>query len=517
MLGTTPQQRGEAVTVPPLHPLRSPRDQHSLRARACALQATPLSQMPTLEEGMRVKGRYLASSKGAAHKVWYAGIVTDVHENGTYDISYDDGDDEMYVQRRFVRLEDEPTEDSDADSDSDAEPAVKQDVRSRRPMNYREEALPMDVDGSDADDVAPLRNRRPARAAATKKKKVVASSDDDDEAYEENDASEAEESDEEDESDDDHDFSSKRKKVARKEKPKAATKKAVPSKGAATSKATAAALAKKPTSTVKDTTSRRSSEGQSPMPQDIEPTEADAAKAPAVARLSKGKVTGLESASWQGRPEHKMKWTDEQIEELPVLTQPSAMFADLVHVVEDRAKLKGGSLEGHSLKVRAPCCIHCPLSAAADSPRPQSCHSTCTHVHVAVRCKFWHGCGVRLFMCLVADLASWPNVAASVPSPPFPLLPCCAQNSPLPLPWCVPPMQSLAQELGGRPIRVATMCSGTESPLLALDLICQVTRRESACVCDARAVGGEQVGLRRGASQGCVSRGGWWPCLHSHV
>ena len=36
----------------------------------------------------------------------------------------------------------------------------------------------------------------------------------------------------------------------------------------------------------------------------------------------------------------------------------------------------------------------------------------------------------------------------------------------------------LASDLAGRPIRVATMCSGTESPLLALDLICKALHKQ---------------------------------------
>ena len=34
-----------------------------------------------------------------------------------------------------------------------------------------------------------------------------------------------------------------------------------------------------------------------------------------------------------------------------------------------------------------------------------------------------------------------------------------------------PELQEVASHLGGRPLRVATMCSGTESPLLALGLV----------------------------------------------
>ena len=34
-----------------------------------------------------------------------------------------------------------------------------------------------------------------------------------------------------------------------------------------------------------------------------------------------------------------------------------------------------------------------------------------------------------------------------------------------------PEMKSVTKHLGGRPLRIATMCSGTESPLLALEMI----------------------------------------------
>jgi len=37
----------------------------------------------------------------------------------------------------------------------------------------------------------------------------------------------------------------------------------------------------------------------------------------------------------------------------------------------------------------------------------------------------------------------------------------------------VPPLKGIAEHVQGRKLRVATMCSGTESPLLALEMICQ--------------------------------------------
>ncbi|KAH7915282.1 hypothetical protein BJ138DRAFT_1122797 [Hygrophoropsis aurantiaca] len=42
----------------------------------------------------------------------------------------------------------------------------------------------------------------------------------------------------------------------------------------------------------------------------------------------------------------------------------------------------------------------------------------------------------------------------------------------------IPEIKDVAERVNGRKLRVATMCSGTESPLLALDLICQVLREE---------------------------------------
>jgi hypothetical protein len=37
----------------------------------------------------------------------------------------------------------------------------------------------------------------------------------------------------------------------------------------------------------------------------------------------------------------------------------------------------------------------------------------------------------------------------------------------------IPAIKGVAEHVSGRKLRVATMCSGTESPLLALDLICR--------------------------------------------
>lgn len=42
----------------------------------------------------------------------------------------------------------------------------------------------------------------------------------------------------------------------------------------------------------------------------------------------------------------------------------------------------------------------------------------------------------------------------------------------------IPQIKDVAEHIKGRKLRVATMCSGTESPLLALDLICRAISEE---------------------------------------
>ena len=83
----------------------------------------------------------------------------------------------------------------------------------------------------------------------------------------------------------------------------------------------------------------------------------------------------------------RTRWTDEETEELPVLTKPQQMFDDMVTRLEGKARVKGAALEGHSLS-------------------------------------------------------------------------------------------AFANKLAGRKLRVATMCSGTESPVLALDMICKSLLKE---------------------------------------
>jgi len=42
----------------------------------------------------------------------------------------------------------------------------------------------------------------------------------------------------------------------------------------------------------------------------------------------------------------------------------------------------------------------------------------------------------------------------------------------------IPQIKGVAERVKGRKLRIATMCSGTESPLLALELICQSVREQ---------------------------------------
>ena len=53
--------------------------------------------------GDTVKAKYQASVLGPARTLWYTGTVTRVHEDGTIDIRYDDGDEEQHVKREYVK------------------------------------------------------------------------------------------------------------------------------------------------------------------------------------------------------------------------------------------------------------------------------------------------------------------------------------------------------------------------------------------------------------------------------
>ena len=57
-------------------------------------------------------------------------------------------------------------------------------------------------------------------------------------------------------------------------------------------------------------------------------------------KFVKGAVKASD-ATWVQSAANKVKWTDEQVEELPVINQPAEMFADMVRRAEVRSKVKG--------------------------------------------------------------------------------------------------------------------------------------------------------------------------------
>ena len=50
-----------------------------------------------------VKAKYKASVHGPACTMWYTGTVAEVHEDGTVDVRYEDGDYEAHVRREYVK------------------------------------------------------------------------------------------------------------------------------------------------------------------------------------------------------------------------------------------------------------------------------------------------------------------------------------------------------------------------------------------------------------------------------
>ena len=56
-----------------------------------------------VELGDAVKAKYKASVHGPACTMWYTGTVAEVHEDGTVDVRYEDGDYEAHVRREYVK------------------------------------------------------------------------------------------------------------------------------------------------------------------------------------------------------------------------------------------------------------------------------------------------------------------------------------------------------------------------------------------------------------------------------
>jgi len=64
------------------------------------LEGLRVGSLENLREGDRVEGNY------RNHQFWYAGTISCCHEDGTYDIDYDDGESELRVARNLIREQD---------------------------------------------------------------------------------------------------------------------------------------------------------------------------------------------------------------------------------------------------------------------------------------------------------------------------------------------------------------------------------------------------------------------------
>ena len=73
-------------------------------ARNGTREAAAVKHGRALELGQRVRARFLASSQGPSiAKTWYPGVITATNVDGTYDIRYDDKDEEADVLSEFVQ------------------------------------------------------------------------------------------------------------------------------------------------------------------------------------------------------------------------------------------------------------------------------------------------------------------------------------------------------------------------------------------------------------------------------
>ncbi|KOO30675.1 hypothetical protein Ctob_004978 [Chrysochromulina tobinii] len=85
----------EPVQMDTAKPAPSPRE---LMSHARNEGRLPPSKKPKL--GDRVRGKYQGQIGG---RNWFDGVVTAVHEDGTCDLQYDDGDYEERVAPRFIK------------------------------------------------------------------------------------------------------------------------------------------------------------------------------------------------------------------------------------------------------------------------------------------------------------------------------------------------------------------------------------------------------------------------------
>jgi hypothetical protein len=86
----------------------------------------PPSEKPKL--GDRVRGKYQGQIGG---RNWYDGVVTAVHEDGTCNLHYDDGDYEERVAPRFIRvIAEEEIEEEIEEAEEEAEPEEPEEAAS---------------------------------------------------------------------------------------------------------------------------------------------------------------------------------------------------------------------------------------------------------------------------------------------------------------------------------------------------------------------------------------------------
>lgn len=62
-----------------------------------------INTLPPFNVGDRVSARYLTTEFPVWQCRWYLGRISRVHQDGTYDVHYDDGDTETHVARRHIK------------------------------------------------------------------------------------------------------------------------------------------------------------------------------------------------------------------------------------------------------------------------------------------------------------------------------------------------------------------------------------------------------------------------------
>jgi hypothetical protein len=217
--------------------------------------------------------------------------------------------------------------------------------RVRKQVDYNAAEQSSEDESSEEDAAASKSARASAsKGKASKPKKVMAESES--EEYEE--PSSEGSADEESEAE----AESEPEEVPKKKPAKAAPKPAA--RKPAAKKAVAKAVApgrktKKPASPEADSASEEGSDEEEDEDEDEDDDAFDEGKAPVKkAAKARGATKPKGGSSYE-----KIKWSEEEIAELPVLTKPQEMFDDMVAQAEARASTKGSALEGHSLAALA--------------------------------------------------------------------------------------------------------------------------------------------------------------------